>query len=75
MLTWLLMIVLIPVALGVLSVVLDIAIKRWRRAEPDRRRAEAEALLREWTRLEQARDAEAEEAIQEAERIVRRARG
>lgn len=75
MVTWFLLLIGIPLFLGMLSVVLDAVIERRYMREMERRRRYADAVLREWMRLQEGADMDAEEAIRQAEGIVREMRG
>ena len=75
MITWMVMTLGVAIGLGVLSWLIGVLVEQHCRAERGRERAIAEAVLREWTRLQEAVDLDPAEVLSAAERILRETRG
>jgi len=74
MLTYLALIVLVPFALWVLGMMLDLLVERRYQSARERDREAAQTILDEWRRMGWVDDLDPEEVLREAERIVGRGR-
>jgi DNA/RNA-binding domain of Phe-tRNA-synthetase-like protein len=75
MITWMVMTLGVAIGLGALSWIVGVLVEQRCRAERERERATAEAVLREWTRLQEAVDLDPADVVSAAERILRETRG
>ena len=70
MLTYLALVVLVPLGLWVLGLLVDVAVERRYQAARERDRRVAEILLAQWLKLGEPVDLNPEEVLREAERII-----
>jgi len=75
MVTFVALIISLPIGLWLVGELLSAVLEARARAARARDREIAEALLREWTRLQEAVDLDPAEVVSAAERILRETRG